>query len=170
MAWPFQTTESKEQLRQEEQQFIREEEAARRLADLFIRHYGMEAPEIVDELERIHQFSPVPIWAPSGETGGYFHQLVKELSDGQLTAEETSRLVAMLSWPELQAHKDRGAPTCLVLAAIRHPAESYIPTLSEHAARLEKEIKTLPSSQYRTDVASEIRLTKSAIQACRVGP
>jgi hypothetical protein len=42
--------------------------------------------------------------------------------------------------------------------------------LTEHLAWLEQEIKSLPSSQYRTDVTSEIRLTKSAIQACRLKP
>jgi len=168
MTWLFQTKESKEQHRQDEQQFRQEVVATRMLADLFIRHHSMKAPEIIAQLERIHQFSAVPIWAPSGDAGGYFYQLVKELSDALLKPEEASRLVAMLSWPELRMHEDRGAPTCLVLTAIRHPAEAYIATLSEHVAWLEEEIKRLPSSQYRIDVASEIRLAKSAIQACRV--
>ena len=169
MAWPFQSKEKKERDSQQEQFFQKQQEATRMLADLFIRHYSMKAPEIIGELERIHEFSAIPMRAPSGEAGGYFYQLVKELSDGELTQQETVRLVAMLAWPELRKYKERGAPTCLVLAAIRHPAESYIPTLADHVAWLEKELKPLPSSQYRTDVASEIRLAKSAIQACRVG-
>ena len=44
----------------------------------------------------------------------------------------------------------------------------YIPALTEHVRWLEREIKKLASSPYRTDVESEIRLAKSAIQACRV--
>jgi hypothetical protein len=76
----------------------------------------------------------------------------------------------MLLWPELRAHKDRGAPSCFVRAAIQNPSEAYIPTLSEHVAWLEKEVKPLGSTQYQTEIASEIRLTKGAIQACRLRP
>ncbi len=167
MAWLFHTKDDRHV--QEEQQFRKQEEATRMLADLFIRHYSMKASEIISELERIHEYSPIPIRAPSGDAEGYFYQLVKELSNGKLTPQETARLVAMLSWPELRKYKNRGPSTCLVLAAIRHPAEAYIPTLADHVAWLEKELKPLSSSQYRSDVASEIRLSKSAIQACRVG-
>ncbi len=140
------------------------------LADLFIRHNSMATGDILDELERIHHYYAVPSGAPFEERGGYFYQLVKELTESSLPPEQVGRLVAMLSWSELRAYKDRSAPSRFVLASIQHPSEAYIPTLSKHLVWLEEEIKPLPSSQYRTDVASEIRLTKGAIQACRLKP
>jgi len=138
------------------------------LADLFIRSYTLQPEQIVDELERIHEFAGVPAWAPSGEPEGYFYQLAKDLSEATPTRDETTHLVAMLSWPELRAYRDRGAASFLIGAIIRHPAEAYIPALTEHVGWLEREIKKLSSSQYRMDVESEIRLAKSAIQACRI--
>jgi len=140
------------------------------MADLFIRHYGVAAAAIIGELERIHRFYAVPSWVPSGERGSYLYEIAKDLSQNPLPPEETGRLVAALLWPEFRAYKDRSAPSCFVLAAIHNPSEGYIPTLSRHVAWLEEEIKPLGSSQYRTDVASEIRLTKAAIQACRLRP
>ncbi|HXY79069.1 MAG TPA: hypothetical protein VEI08_00380 [Candidatus Bathyarchaeia archaeon] len=140
------------------------------LADLFVRRNGMATASIIGELERIHEFYEVPSWAPSGEQGGYFYQIVKDVTQASLPPEQVRRLVAMLLWPELRAYKDRNGPTCLVMAALQAPSETYIPALDEHVAWLEEEIKSLSSSQYRTDVASEIRLAKGAIQACRVKP
>jgi len=170
MRWPFQTEERKERHRKDEDQFRKREEATRRMADLFIRHYSIAAAEIISELERIHSFYEVPSWAPSGEPGGYLHQLVTELSQTSLTPEETRRLVAMLLWPELRAYKDRTATSCFVSAAMRNPSEAHIPILKEHLAWLEEEIKRPGSSQSRSDIASEIRLTKGAIQACWLRP
>jgi len=170
MRWLFQTEERKERRREEQTEFRKKEEASRMMADLFLRHYSMKAADVISELERIHRFFAVPSWAPSGEPRGYFYQLATELSGAPLTPEETRRLIAMLLWPELREYKDRSAPSCFVLAAVRHPSEAYIPTLTQHVAWLEEEIKPLGSSQYRTDIASEIRLAKSAIQACRVRP
>jgi hypothetical protein len=168
MKWPFQNEESKERRREQEEQIRRQAEATRMLADLFIRHNSMTTVDIIGELERIHRFYALPSWAPAGERGGYFYQIAKELSHSSLTSRETGRLVAMLLWPEFRAYKDRSAPSCLVLAAIQNPSEAYIPILSEHVAWLEKEIKPLGSTEYQTDIASEIRLAKGAIQACRL--
>ena len=140
------------------------------MADLFIRHNGMATADIIGELEQMHQFYAVASWAPSEERGGYFHQIAMDLSHAPLTPGEVARLVAMLLWPELRAYKDRNAPSCLVATAMQKPSETYIPTLTEHFAWLEDEIKTLAPTQYRADVASEIRLTKAAIQACRLRP
>jgi len=171
MRWPFQTAETRERRHEEEaERFRKREEATRMIADLFMRHNGMATASIIDELERIHEFYAVPSSAPSGEQGGYFYQIIKDLTQAPLPAEQVRRLVAMLLWPELRPYKDRGAPTCLVMAALQAPSETNIPALSEHVAWLEQEIKSLSSSQYRTDVASEIRLAKGAIQACRVKP
>jgi len=169
MRWPFGTTEREGRHREEDEHYRKSEEATRRLADLFIRHYSMATSDIIGELEQIHRYYRVPGGEASGKGGGYFGQLAKELSQSSLTSEEASRLVAMLSWPELRAYEDRSAPTSFVTAAMQNPSETYIPVLSEHVAWLEKEIKPLGSSQYRTDIASEIRLTKAAIQACRLG-
>jgi hypothetical protein len=132
--WPFETKESKERHREEEEQTRKHNEAGRMIADLFIRRNCMTTRDIIGELERMRRFYAVASWAPSGERGGYFYELAKDLSNAPLTPEETARLVAMLSWPELRAYKDRGAPACLVLAAIRNPGEAYIPTLTEHLA------------------------------------
>ncbi|HXW62496.1 MAG TPA: hypothetical protein VEJ45_07860 [Candidatus Acidoferrales bacterium] len=170
MKWLFRNQESKERRREEEEQIRKQEEATRMLADLFIRHNSMTTVDIIGELERIHRFCAVPSWAPAGERGGYFYQIAKELSHGSLSSEETGRLVAMLLWPELRGYKDRSAPSCLVLAAVQNPSEAYIPILSEHVAWLEKEVKPLGSTQYQTEIASEIRLAKGAIQACRLRP
>lgn len=170
MRWLFQTEESKERRREEEEQNRKHEEAARMMADLFVRHYSLATAKIIEELERIHRFYAVPSWAPSGEQGGYFYQIARELSHTSLTPEETGRLVAMLLWPELRTYNDRSAPSCFVSVAMQNPSEAYIPILSEHVAWLEEEIKPLGSTQYRADVASEIRLTKGAIQACRLRP
>jgi len=136
------------------------------MADLFIRHYSMATAEIIGKLERIHSFYEVPSWAPSEEQGAYLHHLAMELSETSLTPEETARIVAMLLWTELRACEDRRAPSCFVLAAMRNPSEAYIPILREHLAWLEEETKRLGSSQDHSDIASEIRLTKGAIQAC----
>ncbi|MGD1211158.1 MAG: hypothetical protein ABR973_07360 [Candidatus Acidiferrales bacterium] len=167
MRWLFETKESKGRRHDQEEQGRKREEATRMMADLFIRHNGMATADIIGELEQMHQFYAVASWAPSEERGGYFYQIAMDLSHARLTPEETGRLVAMLLWPELRAYKDRSAPSCFVSAAIQNPSEAYIPTLTEHFAWLEKEIKTLPSTQYRADIASEMRLTKGAIQACR---
>ena len=140
------------------------------MADLFIRRYSLPPATIIGEIERIHEFQGVPSWAPSDEREGYFYELVKGLSDTPLTPAETRRMVAMLQWPEFRSHKDRSAPSCFVHVAIRNPSNAYIPILSEHLSWLEGEIKRLASSQYRTDIESEIRLTKGAIQACRLRP
>ena len=166
MRWPFQAEERKERRQKDEDQFRKREEATRMMADLFIRHYSMATAEIIGKLERIHSFYQVPSGAPSGEQGGYLYHLAMELSQTSLTPEETRRLVAMLLWGELRACEDRSAPSCFVLVAMRNPSEAYIPILKEHLAWLEEQMKRLASSQYRSDIASEIRLTKGAIQAC----
>jgi|HubBroStandDraft_1064217.scaffolds.fasta_scaffold136742_1 hypothetical protein len=170
MSWLFKTEERKDRHRDEEEQHRKTDVTARMMADLFLRHYSMANPAIIAELERIHQFYAVPSWAPSGERGGYFFDILKDLTHAPLPPGETGRLVAMLLWPELREYKDRGAPAYLVSAALQNPSATFIPALTEHLAWLEQEIKSLPSSQYRTDVTSEIRLTKSAIQACRLKP
>lgn len=167
MPWLFHTKSGRDRV-EEAAEYAKEQENTRMLADLFIRRYSLKPAEIMSELERIHQLGGVPAWAPSGEPEGYLYQLAKEMSETPLTPNETSLLVTMLSWPELRAYKDRGAAALLIGAIVRQPAEAYIPALTEHLAWLEKEIKKA-SSRYRTDVSSEIRLVKSAIQACRVG-
>jgi len=170
MTWLFHTAESRERRREKEEQTRKHEEAGRMMADLFMRHYSMKPEEIIGELEKMHQFYAVASWAPSDEPGGYFHQIVKDLTHGPLTREEVGRLVAMLLWPELRADKNRSTPSYFVSLAIENPSEAYIPTLAEHFAWLENEIKRLRPTQYRADIASEMRLTKGAIQACRVRP
>ena len=170
MGWPFQTEEGKSRRHEREEQSRKREEATRMMADLFMRHNGMAAADIIAELEEMHRFYAVASWAPSEERGGYFHQIATDLSHAPLTHDETGRLVAMLLWPELRAYKDRNAPSCFVSMAMQNPSEAFIPTLTEHFDWLEKEIKTLPPTQYRSDVASEMRLTKAAIQACRLRP
>jgi len=169
MRWPFQA-EARKERRNKDEEFRKREEATRMMADLFIRHYSMATAEIIGKLERIHSFCEVPSWAPSGEQGGYLHHLAMELSQASLTPEETRRIVAMLLWPELRACEDRGAPSCFVRAAMRNPSEEYIPILREHLAWLEEAMKRLGSSQHRSDITSEIRLTKGAIQACWLRP
>lgn len=168
MPWPFHTKNDPERAEKAAAEYAKERENARMLADLFIRRYSLKPTEIMSELERIHQLGGVPARAPSGEPEEYLYQLTKEMSEATLTREETNHLASMLSWPELRAYKDRGAALLLIGAIVRQPAEAYIPALAEHLAWLEREIKKAPSSQYRTDVSSEIRLVKSAIQACRV--
>lgn len=166
MGWLFDTKERKERRSEREEEDRKREEATRMMADLFMRHNSMAAADIISELEQMHRFYAVASWAPSEERG-YFYQIVTDLSHARLTSEEIDRLVAMLSWPELRAHKDRSAPSCFVLMAMQNPSEAYIPSLTEHFSWLENEIKPLRSTQYRADVASEMRLTKGAIQACR---
>lgn len=170
MAWLLKTKDREERRHEKEDQSRKHEEAARMMADLFIRHNSMATSDIIGELEEMHRFYAVAAWAPSEERGGYLNQILADLSHAPLPPEETGRLVAMLLWPELRAYKDRSAPTCLVSAAIQNPSEVYIPTLTEHFSWLEEEIKPLRSTQYRADVASEMRLTKAAIQACRLRP
>jgi hypothetical protein len=169
MSWLFKAAEREERRREREEESRKHEEVTRMMADLFIRHNSMTPAEMIGELEQMHRFYAVATWAPSEERGGYFYQIATDLSHTPLTPEEISRLVAMLLWPEFRAYKDSSAPSCLVSAAIQNPSEAYIPTLTEHLAWLEKEIKPLGSSQYRADIASAIRLTKAAIQACRIG-
>jgi hypothetical protein len=170
MSWPFKTAEREERSREKEEESRKHEEVTRMMADLFIRHNRMTPAEIVSELEQMHRFYAVATWAPSEEPGGYFYHIATDISHAPPAAEEVSRLVAMLLWPEFRSFKDSSAPTFLVSLAIQNASEAYIPTLTEHLAWLEKEIKPLGSSQYRTDIASEIRLTKAAIQACRIRP
>jgi len=166
MGWLFDTKERQERRSEREEQSRKYEEATRMMADLFMRHNSMTTAAIIGELEEMHRFYAVASWAPSEEKG-YFYQIATDLSHARLTREETSRLVAMLAWPELRAYKDRSAPSCFILAAMQHPSEAYVPTLTEHFAWLENEIKPLRQTKYRADVASEMRLTKGAIQACR---
>lgn len=166
MAWLFDTKEGKERRSDREEQDRKREEAARMMADLFMRHNSMTTAAIIGELEEMHRFYAVASWAPSDERG-YFYQIATDLSHAPLTRDETSRLVAMLAWPELRTYKDRSAPACFVLAAMQQPSEAHVPALTEHFAWLESEIKPLRQTQYRADVASEMRLTKGAIQACR---
>jgi hypothetical protein len=170
MSWLFKTEERKDRQREEEEKNWKSDEAARMLADLFIRHYSLANAAIIAELERIHQFYAVPSWAPSGDRGGYFCEIARDLTRAPLPLDETGRLAAMLLWPELREYKDRNAPSCFVSAVMQNPSAKYIPALAEHLAWLEDELKHLTSSQYRNDVASELRLTKSAVQACRLKP
>jgi hypothetical protein len=168
MRWLFKG--NREHRRKQAEQSIKHEEAARMMVDLFVRRNGMASAEIIGELERMHRFYSVAAWAPSGERGSYFYELASELSNAPLAPEETARLVGMLLWPKLRAYEDRGAPSCFVSTAIRSPSEAYIPTLAEHLNWLEEALKPLGSSEYRNDIASEIRLTKATIQACRLRP
>ncbi|MGA2510687.1 MAG: hypothetical protein ABSG27_10675 [Candidatus Acidiferrales bacterium] len=170
MSWLFKTEEREERRHEREEQDRKRGEATRRMADLFMRRNSMAPAAIIGELERLHEFYAVPTWAPSAEKGGYFYQIATDLSHVPLMPEQTGRLVAMLLWPEFRTREDRSAPSCLVSAAMQNPSHAYIATLSAHLAWLEEEIKPLASGQYRTDLASEIRLTKATIQACRIRP
>jgi hypothetical protein len=170
VAWPFETKEARERRSEQEEQSRKHDEAARMMADLFIRHNSMTTVNILGELEKMHRFYAVATWAPSDEGGGYFHEIAKDLSHAPVSPEEVSRLVAMLSWPEIGTCRDRNAPSCIVSMAIQNPSGSFIPVLTEHFAWLETEIKSLRTTQYRADIASEMRLTKAAIQACRLRP
>jgi len=169
MTWPFQTEQLDKRRHREEEQSRKRHEATRMLADLFIRRNGMQSADIITRLEQIHEFYAVPNSAPSeGEPGGYLEQIAKDLCQGSLRPHETARLVAMLSWPELRASEDRTASSCLVMVIVQNPSERHVLPLSEHLAWLEKQVKARESSQYQTDIASEIRLTKAAIQACHL--
>lgn len=170
MSWPFKIAEREERRREREEQGRKHGEATRMMANLFIGHNSMSTADIIAELERMHRFYAVATWAPSQEGGGYVYQISSDLFHAGLTVEQTGRLVAMLLWPEFCAYEDRRAPSCLISAAMQNPSHTYIPTLTEHLAWLEKEIKPLGSSQYRTDIGSEIRLTKATIQACWLRP
>jgi hypothetical protein len=171
MAWLFETKRSTGRRREREVQAIKQEEAGRMMADLFMRHNSMTTGNIIGELEQMHGFYAVASWEPSEEPGGsYFCDIVKDLTHTPLTRGEIGRLVSMLPWPELRSSQDREAPSCLVSVAMQGPSEAFIPTLTEHFAWLENEIKRLPPTQYRADIASEMRLTKAAIQACRLRP
>ncbi len=171
MKWPFLTGEHEEVRREEEKQSRKCLEATRMLADLFIRRNSLAPAEIVAKLEQIHEFYAVASSAPSdAEPGGYLEQIVKDLSAGYLSASVTARLVSMLSWPELRRSEDRTGPSRLVTAAVQNPSQAYIPTLNEHLAWLQKRVNRRESNQYQTDIESEIRLTKSAIQACHLQP
>jgi hypothetical protein len=170
MGWLFGTNKSRDHRREEEEQSIKHSEATRMLADLFIHRNSMAPTDIIDRLEQIHVFDAVPSSEPSeGEPGGYLEQIIKDMSHGSLTIDQTGRLVAMLSWPELRASEDRTAPSCILTAAVQNPHQAYVLPLSAHLASLEKRLKPYKSSQYQTDIAYEIRLTKGAIQACHLG-
>jgi hypothetical protein len=165
----FGTKKSRDHRRKEEEQSRKHNEATRMLADLFIHRNSMAPSDIIARIERIHEFDAVPTSEPSeGEPGGYLEQIIKDMSLGSLTAEQTGRLVAMLLWPELRASEDRSAPSSIVMSAVQNPHQAYIPPLSAHLASLEKRLKPYGSSQDQTDIASEIRLTKGAIQACHL--
>jgi hypothetical protein len=45
-----------------------------------------------------------------GEPGGYLEQIIKDMSHGSLTIDQTGQLVGMLLWPELRTSEDRAAP------------------------------------------------------------
>jgi hypothetical protein len=92
------------------------------LADLFIRRNSMAPSDIIARLEQIHEFDAVPSSEPSeGEPGGYLEQIIKDMSHGSLTADQTGRLVAMLPWPELCTSEDRTAPSSISMATVRNP-------------------------------------------------
>jgi hypothetical protein len=172
MGWLFGTKKIREHRREEEEQSMKHSEATRMLADLFIHRNGMAPTDIIDRLEQIHEFDAVPSSEPSeGEPGGYLEHIIKDMSHGPLTTDQTGRLVAMLSWPELLASEDRTAPSSIVMAAVQNPHQAHVLPLSAHLASLErreKKLKPYGSSRYQTDIASEIRLTKGAIQACHL--
>jgi hypothetical protein len=130
---------------------------------------SMAASDIIARLEQIHEFDSVPSSDPSeGEPGGYLEQIIKDKSPGSLTINQTSQLVAMLLWPELRTSEARTAPSSNVMAAVQNPHHAYFQPLSAHLASLEERVKPYESSRYQTDIASEIRLTKGAIQACHL--
>ena len=170
MGWPFETRVTKDRRSEQEKQTRNDQEATRMMADLYVRHNSMATADIIQELEQMHRFHAVATWAPSEEGGGYFYEIAKDISRASLRSSEVARLVAMLLWPELGAYPDRHAPSCIVSMAFQNPSAAYIPTLTDHFAWLEKRIKTLQPTTYRADIASEMRLTKSAIQACRLRP
>jgi hypothetical protein len=170
MGWPFETKVSKDRRSEQEKQSRKDHEATRMMADLYIRHNSMASSDIIRALEQMHRFHAVATWAPSEEGGGYFHEIAKDLSQAPLPESEVARLVSMLLWPELRAYPDRNASSCIVSMAFKNPNAAYIPTLTEHFTWLEKRINTLRPTTYRADIASEMRLTKSAIQACRLRP
>jgi len=171
MKWPFQTDQLETRRYRQEEQSRKRHEATRMLADLFIRRNSMRPSDIIARLEQIHGFYAVPSSEPSeGEPGGYLEEIVKDLAHGSLTPHETERLVGMLSWSELRASEDRTASSRLVTIAVDNPSERHIPPLREHLRWLEEQAKPRQSSQYQTDIAYEIRLTKGAIQACHLRP
>jgi hypothetical protein len=169
MGWILGTKKSRDHRREEEKQSRKHNEATRMLADLFIHRNSMAPSNIIARLEQIHEFDAVPSSEPSeGEPGGYLEQIIKDMSHGSLTTDQTGRLVAMLLWPELRTSEDRTAPSAIVMAAVQNPHPAYIPPLRAHLASLEERWKPYESNQYQTDIASEIRLIKGAIQACHL--
>jgi hypothetical protein len=170
MGWLFEAKKSTDHRSKEEEQSRKHHEATRMLADLFIHRNTMAPSNITARLEQIHESDAVPSSEPSeGEPGGYLEQIIKDMSHGSLTIDQTGQLVAMLLWPELRTSEDRTAPSSIVMAAVQNPHQAYIQPLSAHLASLEERMKPYESSQYQTDIASEIRLTKGAIQACHLG-
>jgi hypothetical protein len=169
MGWLSGTKKSRDRRREDEEQSRKHNEATRMLADLFLRRNSMAPSDIITRLEQIHEFDAVPSSEPSeGQPGGYLEQIIKDMSHGSLTAGQTGRIIAMLLWPELRGSEDRTGPSSIVMATIQNPQQAFIPPLSAHLASLEKRLKPHESSQYQTDIASEIRLTKGAIQACHL--
>jgi len=170
MGWQFGTKKSTDHRSKEEEQSSKHHEATRMLADLFIQRNSMAPSNIIARLEQIHEFDAVSSSEPSeGEPGGYLEQIIKDMSHGSLTIDQTGQLVGMLLWPELCTSEDRTAPSSIVMTAIQNPHQAYIQPLSAHLASLEERLKPHESSQYQTDIASEVRLTKGAIQACHLG-
>ena len=139
---------------------------------LHARYETMTYWSIISELEKIHQFYAVASWAPRRERGGYFYKIAKALGTasirGLLVPQEVERIVAMLLWDEFRKYKDRSAPFHFVAIAKRNPRKEFIPILAEHFGWLRKEIATLAGgTHYYAGVASEIKMTEEAIDACR---
>jgi hypothetical protein len=142
MGWLFGTKKSRDHRSKEEEQSGKHHEATRMLADLFIQRNSMAPSNIIARLEQIHEFDAVPCSEPSeGEPGGYLEQIIKDVTHGSLTIDQTGQLVGMLLWPELRTSEDRTAPSSIVMAAVQNPHQAYIQPPSAHVASLEERLK-----------------------------
>jgi hypothetical protein len=175
----YRTEAEKEYERQANERSRKHAEATQTMIDLYGRYQTMSVSEILDELERMHAFFAVAIWAPgfnppppakASDRGMYFFEITLKIYR-EATGCHVDRLVEMLRWKEFYDYQDRSAPGCFLFVTEKYPDPKYIAPLTEHLAWLTQEEKQELYSHGLThrhaDIASEAKATQHVIELCR---
>jgi hypothetical protein len=136
------------------------------MRQLFTRHERLQIPDLLTELEFLRNSSKLDIMV---EQGVPFFRIANNLfARSPLAANETSRLVAMLTWDELRKYPCRAAAIRLIRAIGQNPWNEHVMTLMEHRKWLEEEEYRTEDRSYRKTIRCEMRIVEDLIQTSRM--